>query len=130
MAKLTPDLPKASWREVGLPFLSLFGSLSTLVCCALPALLVALGFGATVVGLTSSMPWLITLSMHKEWVFGGSFLMLSLAGFMVWRSRNWPCPIDPIQRRACLIGRKVSFFVTLFSMALWGIGFYVAFFLA
>jgi mercuric ion transport protein len=52
-----------------LSFLSLFTSLGTLLCCALPSLLVLFGLGATVATVLSDMPWLVTLSHHKQWVF-------------------------------------------------------------
>lgn len=53
---------------------------TALLCCALPALLVSLGLGAAVAGLTSELPWLVELSRHKEWVFAVSAIMLALAG--------------------------------------------------
>jgi hypothetical protein len=48
-----------------LSFLSLFTSFGTLLCCALPSLLVLLGLGATVASLLSAAPWLVSLSHHK-----------------------------------------------------------------
>lgn len=42
-----------------LSVLSLFASLGTLVCCALPSLFVLLGLGATLASLLSSAPWLV-----------------------------------------------------------------------
>ena len=47
-----------------LPTLTLFGSFSTLLCCALPALLVSLGAGAVTIGLVSAVPQLIWLLCH------------------------------------------------------------------
>jgi len=46
-------------------FLTLFTSASTLICCALPALLVAIGAGSVMAGLVSNVPQLIWLSKHK-----------------------------------------------------------------
>lgn len=43
-------------------------SLGTLLCCALPALLVLLGLGAAVASVLSSLPWLVTLSRRNAWV--------------------------------------------------------------
>jgi hypothetical protein len=51
----------------------------TLLCCVLPVLLVSLGLGTAVASLTSSAPWLVELSRHKEWIFAASFLMLRCA---------------------------------------------------
>src|SRR6266852_5446660 len=60
-----------------LSFLSLFSSLGTLLCCALPSVLVLLGLGATVASFLSAVPWLVTLSRHKVWVFALSGLLIS-----------------------------------------------------
>src|ERR1700682_2717722 len=59
----------AGSRSVLLGYLSLFTSFGTLLCCALPSLLVLLGLGATVASFLSAAPWLVTLSHHKNWVF-------------------------------------------------------------
>ncbi|MDE3180968.1 MAG: hypothetical protein KGM47_15080 [Acidobacteriota bacterium] len=50
-------------------YLALFTSFGTLLCCALPSLLVLLGLGATVASFLSAMPWLVTLARHREIVF-------------------------------------------------------------
>src|SRR2546423_9975441 len=60
-------------------YLSLFTSLSTLLCCALPSLLVLLGLGTTVASFLSAMPWLVTLSHHKRWVFAISGVMIGFS---------------------------------------------------
>lgn len=113
--------------QIGLAFIGLFGSMSTLLCCALPALLVGLGMGATVAGLTSSLPWLVTLSSHKEWLFLASLSLMILSAIFMYRARNAPCPIDPIQRKVCIYGRKISIWVLGVSFILWIIGYTVAF---
>lgn len=68
--------PDARRRVFGV--LSLFTSLGTLVCCALPSLLVLLGLGATVASFLSAAPWLVTLSRHKHWVFAASGSLIVL----------------------------------------------------
>jgi hypothetical protein len=60
-----------------LSYLSLFTSLGTLLCCALPSLLVLFGLGATVAAVTSEAPWLVALSHHKNWVFLAAGLMIA-----------------------------------------------------
>ena len=47
------------------PTLSLFASTSTLLCCALPALLITLGAGAVMAGLTAAFPGIMWLSANK-----------------------------------------------------------------
>lgn len=61
-------------------FLSLFTSIGTLFCCALPALFVMLGAGATFAGLTNTFPQLIWIGQNKGIVFilGGIFLTMGL----------------------------------------------------
>jgi hypothetical protein len=115
------------WRDTAAPTLSLFASTSTLLCCALPALLVTLGLGASLAGFVSAAPWLVALSKYKVWLFAGSGLMLALAGLMHHRARNLPCPIDPAQARACARLRRISAAMLAFSAAIWAIGFFFAF---
>lgn len=96
--------------------------MSTLVCCALPALLVSIGLGATMVGLVSTFPQLIWLSENKVLVFGISFIMLGLSSYMQYRAQFLPCPIDPDEARACTSARLWSKRVTIFSIVVWMIG--------
>ena len=63
-------------RSALLSYLSLFCSLGTLLCCAVPSLLVLLGMGATVASALSAVPWLVTLSHHKNWIFAISGLLI------------------------------------------------------
>ena len=61
-------------------FFSLFASSSTLVCCAMPALFVALGAGATFASLITIFPFLIVLSQYKIQITIAAFVMLAIAG--------------------------------------------------
>lgn len=106
---------------------SLFASTGTLLCCALPSLLVVLGMGATMAGLVSAVPQLVVLSQYKAWVFAGSGVMISLAMLMQYLSRNEPCPIDPEQAKACDSARKWSKIILTFSIAIWCTGSFFAF---
>lgn len=80
-------------------FLSLFTSVGTLLCCAIPSTLVLLGFGATLASFLSKFPQLIWLSEHKEIVFGSSLGMLCLGFFFQRHGYKKACPID--QRENC-----------------------------
>ena len=101
--------------------------MSTLICCALPALLVSLGLGATLAGLASNFPALIWISQYKIEVFIFSGFMLSLNGFLIWKNRNAPCPLDPWLRDACIKGRKYSLNLFIFSVSIYLIGFLFAY---
>ena len=108
-------------------WLSLFTSTGTLVCCALPALLVALGAGAALSSLVTVLPQLVWLSEHKLAVFGLAGAMLVGAGALQWRSRSAPCPVEPALRDACLRTRRTSRRVYLVSLALFAVGAWYAF---
>lgn len=107
--------------------LSLFASGSTLVCCALPALLVTLGAGAVLSSAVSAFPQLIWLSEHKVEVFGFATVMLAVSGAMQWRARSLPCPADPALAAACTRTRKTSLWVYLISVIIYLIGGFFAF---
>ena len=107
-------------------YLTLFGSMGTLICCALPALLVSLGLGAIMAGLAGNVPGLIWLSENKLYVFGFAGIMLAMNGLLIWRNRNAPCPIDPQLRNACIKGRVFSRNIYLLSLGLFLIGAFFA----
>ena len=50
------------YKQTIAPTLSLFSSVGTLLCCALPALLVTLGMGAALAGFVSAVPWITAIS--------------------------------------------------------------------
>lgn len=106
---------------------SLFASSSTLVCCAIPALLVALGAGAALSSLVSIFPQVVWLSEHKEALLGFAGLMMIGSGLLQWRNRSAPCPIDPALRDACLKTRKTASIVYAASVVLYLIGGWFAF---
>lgn len=106
---------------------ALFGSLSTLFCCALPALLVSIGAGAAVIGLVSTFPQLIWLSEHKVGLFIFAGIMLTISGVMRYLTRNAPCPANPAKAKACMRMRRFSLGIFLFSLVMYSVGFYFAF---
>ena len=95
-------------RNLGLAALTLAASAGTLVCCVLPAVMVALGAGAALAGLVTAVPQLIWLSEHKPLVFGLAVAMLLGSGIALWRARRLPCPADPALAKACGRLRRVS----------------------
>lgn len=108
-------------------YFTLFGSMSTLICCALPSLLVSLGLGAVLAGIASNVPALIWVSEHKIQVFVFSAAMLSINGFMLWKNKDAPCPIEPKLRAACISGRKTSRNLYFVSLGIFLIGFFFAY---
>jgi len=112
--------------QTGSTWLTLFVATGTLVCCALPIILVTLGMGAAVAALTSSMPFLVTLSQYKIWVFAASAVMLALSGWMIYRPGR-ACPVDPklgvLCDRTQLWNRRIYWVAVI----LWALGFFAAF---
>ena len=106
----------------------LFTTSATLVCCAIPIVLVTLGMGAVVASMASAAPWLVTLSMHKVWVFGLSGALVVGAAWIVYRPGR-ACPTDPQLAAACAIADKWNKRFLWFSGLLWCLGFFAAFML-
>src|SRR6202789_1701721 len=75
-APITLAPERRAKRAALLNYFSLFSSFSTLICCALPSVLVLLGMGSAVASLLSAAPWLVSLSRHKIWTF-------SIAGTLI-----------------------------------------------
>jgi hypothetical protein len=114
-------------KERLIAWLSLFTSSGTLVCCALPALLVALGAGAALSSLVSAVPALVVLSEYKEAVFIFAGVMLAASGWLQWQNRFAPCPIDPELARACTRTRQQSRWLYGISLFIYGVGGFFAF---
>ena len=110
--------------------LSLFTSLSTLICCALPAMLVSLGMGAVMAGLIETVPQITWLGQYKVWVFAVAGIVLAASGYWQWRARLMPCPADPAKAKACQRLRRISWGLWGISVAALLIGAFFAFFAA
>lgn len=87
-------------------FFSLFLSVGTLLCCALPAALVTLGMGAALAGLVGAFPAITVISENKDAVFIAAAVMLSLAWLLERRATALDCPTDPAQAEACQTSRR------------------------
>ena len=120
---INPNLVKTKH----LSYLSLFTSGGTLICCALPALLVGLGAGAVMASLVSSVPQIVWFSEHKLGVFIFAGIMLSISGFLQWRARSLPCPSDKALAELCHKTRVNSLRVYYFSVTVFLIGGFMAF---
>ena len=114
-------------RDGLLPSLSLLTSVSTLLCCALPALLVALGAGAVVAGLVTAVPQIVILSEHKTTVFAVAGGLLVVSAGLRYLNRNAPCPADPRQAAACQRLRRFGTVVLYGAVATYLVGFFFAF---
>ena len=108
-------------------YLSLFTSSGTIICCALPALLVSMGAGAVLSSFIAVFPQLVILSIYKIPIFIGAFIMLIIAGMLQYQSRGLPCPTDKKQANACMQTRKVSMIIYFTSVGIFIIGLLFAF---
>ena len=75
-------------REKIIHFFALFGSTSTLLCCALPALLATVAGGVALSALISAFPWLIPLSRNKDWIFAIAGILILLSGILTFRPQG------------------------------------------
>jgi len=116
-------------RSSVLNYVSLFTSLGTLFCCALPSLLVLVGLGASVASMLSSMPWLVTLSKHKQWTFAVSGILIALSFvnmyYIATRSRAKECGAD--DPSTCEETSKLSRVLLWLSAVIYVVGVFVAY---
>ncbi len=117
-------------RETAAPALALFASVSTLLCCALPAFLITIGAGAVMAGLATNVPGLVWLTAHKGPLFIGAGVLLAAAVIIKWATRNAPCPIDPAQAKACNAMRRTGTVILAFAIIAYVVGGFFAFFAA
>lgn len=121
-----------SRRSSLLNYFSLFSSFGTLLCCALPSVLVLLGLGTTVASLLSAMPWLVSLSRHKVWTFSISGVLIAMSFVVTY----WVAPrlrageaCDADDPTACGEASKLSRRLLWVSAGIWSCGFFVAYLL-
>jgi hypothetical protein len=109
-------------RNTGLAISALLASSATLVCCVLPAVLVAIGAGAALAGLVTAVPQLIWLSQHKPLVFGIAGALLAVSGVALWTGRRMPCPADLRLARSCRRLRRISAVIYVIAVTSFVIG--------
>jgi hypothetical protein len=116
-----------------LGYLSLFTSVSTLLCCALPSLFVLIGLGATVASVVSAAPWLITFSRHKNWTFTIAGMLIA-ANFVYvfhfaprFRAESQACPVDGPS--ACGTAGRLSRWILWVSAGIYLVGLFSAYLL-
>jgi mercuric ion transport protein len=128
-----PQTPVQRARRAALlNYFSLFSSFSTLICCALPSVLVLLGMGTTVASLLSSAPWLVDLSRHKIWTFSIAGILIAMSFVMTYaiapRLREGEvCDAD--DPTTCGEVSKISRVILWGSAIIWSCGFFVAYLL-
>jgi mercuric ion transport protein len=112
-----------------LSYFSLFTSVGTLLCCALPSLFVLFGLGALVASTLSFLPWLVTLSRHKQLTFAISGMLIALGFVNIYmvaprlRAAEACQPGDT----ACADANRFSKIVLWVSAGIYSVGFFVAY---
>ena len=110
-----------------LSFFTLFSSASTLICCAIPALLVSLSLGASLASLLGQFPQLIWVSEHKAGVFLFAGIMLTLAVLSRSQAQRLSCPVDERLGEACREARSLSRIVLPISVAMYLTGLFFSY---
>ena len=113
-------------REKIMSFFSLFGSTTTLLCCALPATLSIIAGGAAVGSLISVFPWLIPISKHHNWIFLIAGILLLINGIFVIKPKGKvACSITG--GKGCEVAGSFSKWMFWFSVILYSIGAFFAY---
>lgn len=107
-------------------WLVLFASSTTLICCALPILLVTLGLGAVSAALFANLPFLVTLAQYKAWMFAASGAVLTLTAWLLYRPGR-ACPADPELAAQCEWAHRWNLMLFRVSTGIWGLGFAAAY---
>jgi mercuric ion transport protein len=112
-----------------LSYFSLFTSVGTLLCCALPSLLVLAGLGASVASTLSALPWLVTLSRHKHWTFAisGTLIALSFLNMYYLAPRLRARACDPANPSACDNASNLAKTLLWISASIYAAGFFAAY---
>jgi len=116
--------PPRGWREA-LAAVTPVAVTGTLLCCALPITLVALGAGTVMASLVATAPWITVLSRHKEIVFVGAGLLLLLDYRILFRSSSPVCRPGGVCHVSHPFGRWMRFLFYL-SVLLYAVGVFSA----
>lgn len=108
-------------KDKALSIFTLFTSSGTLLCCVLPAVVATIAGGAAVSSMLSVFPFLIPLSMYKEWIFGIATILISINGYMVFKpNQEVACDVDVGEDGCDITGRfnKRMFYISSTVLAL------------
>lgn len=114
-------------------FLSLFFSFGTLLCCALPALLVMFGFGATLASLFSAFPQITVFSEYKAIIFTLAASSVALGFTIEYFNKSSACDAQVLgpasEQSVCEKTKKTSRKLLVVSTVFLIIGFVFAYLL-
>jgi hypothetical protein len=104
-------------------FLALFSSLTTILCCALPIILVTLGLGAAFASLTSNFPFIIFLAEKAIYLFIIAAILLAISGYFIF-VKEQSCPADKKLVAICLKSKKFNKYIWWTSLIILAISFF------
>jgi len=107
-------------KDKALSVVTLFTSSGTLLCCVLPAVVATIAGGAAVSSMLSAFPFLIPLSMNKEWIFLIAAILISINGYMVFKpNQEVACDVDEGEDGCEVTGKfnKRMFYISVTVLA-------------
>jgi mercuric ion transport protein len=110
-------------KESLLPFFGLFTSISTILCCALPIILVTLGMGAVFASLTANFPFIVWLAERSLYLFSIAATLLLISGYFIFIKAQI-CPADKKLADICKKTRKFNKIIWWISVAILAISFF------
>ena len=120
------DMDKKKLEQTKWGWVILFFSTGTLLCCALPILLVTLGAGAVVATVAANIPFLVALSLYKSWMFLFSGILLLFGGWLLYRPSR-TCPTTPELAELCTKAYHWNHRLYWISVGIWNTGFFFFF---
>ena len=107
----------------------LFATVPTLLCCALPILLVSLGLGSVVASIYGDyFPFLRWFGLNEDITFGIATAILIISAWVIYRPGQ-QCPADPELASACDSAKKWNRRFFLAAVLIYCVGVYTAFIL-
>lgn len=103
-----------NFKEKIAAFASLFTSLSTIFCCALPIILVTLGFGAVFASISAKFPLISILAQNANALFATATAFLILSGYFIF-FKNQSCPANKKQAELCAKTKKINKIIWILS---------------
>ena len=110
-------------KEYLLPFCGLFASISTILCCGLPIILVTLGMGAVFANLTASFTFITWLTEKSIYLFAIAIILLVIGRYFIF-IKSQACPADRKLAAICHKSKKFNKIIWWISAVILVISFF------
>lgn len=110
-------------KESLLPFFGLFASISTILCCALPIILVTFGMGAVFASLTVTFPFITWLAERSIYLFVIATILLLIGGYFIF-IKPGSCPANQNLAEICSKAKKFNKIIWWLSVIILLISFF------